>query len=356
MDIITAIINELMAAFFSLFNTVLQCAISFEWSTMAFPFLDPAINFPQMLTGSGAIPPLGWIPSSYLSNNLEANTYAVYSQNLMDLSVNLNIIFLNYIVVPILSIAIILGALEYLLKFQIFKKEEIGQILPKLFLGIVLAYSSVYFADLIMMVGGSFYSFLYYMDFAPKQIPGGSILPNPNLVGIWKLGIWPVLNTQWYQFLQSNGLLVFLFNLALFSLIFVLIVILIIRIVWIFVTVTLLPIASLLLIFRQTEKFGKKIWVTFIERTFEIFLIGIPLIFLNYLSDPVFSMGILIVAIAMPSFIGEIGKALGNPNSSYIAGQGINTVASNNVLSEIFSPEQAVNEEKIYDLVGTLAT
>ncbi|MGC8693226.1 MAG: hypothetical protein ACP5RY_03040 [Thermoplasmata archaeon] len=352
---ISTIISEIMMALFLLYNGALKTALTFEWSTMAFPFLNPSVNFPQLLTGTGAIPPLGWVPSAFLSNNLEANSYAMYSQNLMDIAVNLNIIFLDYIVVPIMSIIIILGALEYLLKFQIYKKEDLGQILPKMFLGIVLAYSSVYFADLIMMVSGAFYKFLYYIDFTPSQIPGGSILLHPNLVGIWNLGGWPILNTQWYQFLQDNGLVIFLFNLALFALIFTLVVVLIIRIIWILVTITLLPIASLLLIFKHTENFGKKVWITFLERTFEIFLIGIPLIFLNYLSDPVFSLGILVVAISMPSFIGTVGKALGNPNSGYVVARGINTIVSNDAISGFVSPENSGDSGKIFDLVGTLA-
>lgn len=355
MDIISIIVNEIMMAIYFIYNNALVGAITFEWGTITFPFLNPAVNFPQLLTGSGAIPPLGWVPSLFLSSNLEANSYAIYSQNLMDIAVNLNIIFLDYIVVPIMSIVIILGALEYLLKFQIYKKEDIGLILPKMFLGIVLAYSSVYFADLIMMVSDAFYKFLYYMDFAPTQIPGGSILLHPNLVGIWNLGGWPFLNTQWYQFLQDNGLVIFLFNLALFALIFILVVVLIIRIVWILVTITLLPIASLLLIFKPTENFGKKVWITFLERTFEIFLIGIPLIFLNYLSDPVFSLGILVVAISMPSFIGTVGKALGNPNSGYVVARGINTIVENDAIPGLFSPENSGDSSKIFDLVGTLA-
>ena len=355
MNIITVIINEVLAAIYLIFNVALMGAITFEWGTITFPFLTPSIDFPQILTDSGTIPPLGWLPAGFLANNLQANTYATYSQYLMDIAVNLNVIFLNYIVLPILSIVIILGALEYLLKFQIYKKEEIGHILPKMFLGVVLAYGSIYFAYLILMIGDAFYKFLYYMDFAPSQIPGGSILSHPDLVGLWNLGDWPILNSQWYQLLQGNGLLIFLFNLALFSLIFVLVAVLIIRIIWILVTIALLPIASLLLIFKATENFGKKVWIAFLERTFEIFLIGIPLIFLNYLSDPVFSIGILVVAISMPSFVGSVGKALGNPSGSYVIEGGINTVVSNNAIADIFSPEDIGDSSKLFDLVGTLA-
>ncbi|MEM3252364.1 MAG: hypothetical protein QXM94_01635, partial [Thermoplasmata archaeon] len=92
MDIISIIVNEIMMALYSMYNVALKGALTFEWSTITFPFLNPSVNFPQLLTGTGAIPALGWVPSAFLSNNLEANIYAIYSQNLMDVAVNLNII------------------------------------------------------------------------------------------------------------------------------------------------------------------------------------------------------------------------------------------------------------------------
>ncbi|MEM2489401.1 MAG: hypothetical protein QXV56_05895, partial [Thermoplasmata archaeon] len=260
-------------------------------------------SFPFPLN-NGNIPSLKpiWIPSNFSPG------YQTFSQIGMDFSVNISVIILNYIVVPLFSIFLILSAFSYIVKHNFFGIEKFREYIPRIFAGIILSYSSIYIADIIFYIGRTFYSFIY----SGLNIQWSGI-PSPYQ-GLISLQYWP-----WNYFVNfsfsiyaSNGFLEFLILIALLSSMLIFTLILVTRLIWIYFLIIILPIGSLLLILPKTENLGKNIWLSFIDKTFEIFFIGLVLLFLGLIQDPIFWTSIFIVASLVPRFMSISGKITTN--------------------------------------------
>jgi hypothetical protein len=319
-QIINAVLTQLL---FSL-NLLLISGIGILWQFFIFPFLNPNFSFPYPLK-NGDIPSLKpvWIPGNFLPG------YQTYAQIGMDFSVNISVIFLNYIVAPFFSIFLIVAAFTYLFKHTFFGIERFRDYIPRIFLGIVLAYLSIFIVDAFFYISRTIYFFIY---------SGLNIVWNGNpspYQGISSLQYWP-----WNYFLNfnlstygTNGLLEFIILLGLLSSMLIFTILLVMRIVWIYFLIIILPLASLFLMLPQTENLGKSIWLSFIDKTFEIVFMGIVILFLGFIMDPLFWTAIFLVASFVPRFMAISPRVTG-------------TVSIRNYLPRILIGEKIVDASK----------
>lgn len=296
------IVNAVITQIFLSLNLLLISGIGVLWQFFIFPFLNPNFAFPYPLN-NGNIPSLKplYVPSTFSPG------YQTYAQIGMDFSVNISVIILNYIVVPFFSIFLIISAISYLINHTFFGIERFREYIPRIFAGIVLAYSSIFIVDAVFYIARIIYSFIYS---GFNLVWSG--FPSPYQ-GIISLQYWP-----WNYFLNfnlsvygTNGLLEFLILLGLFSSMIVFTIILVMRIIWIYFFIVVLPIGSLFLMIPRTENLGKSIWLTFIDKSFEIFFMGIVLLFLGFIMDPLFWIAIFLVASFVPRFMAVSPKITG---------------------------------------------
>jgi len=151
------------------------------------------------------------------------------------------------------------------------------------------------------------------VNFNGTQLYGIDKLQNSPLPNV---DIWFATNFSY----QSLATFIFLFILVTTMISFL--IMLVVRLIWIFTSVILLPIASILYPFKYFEDIGKKLWVNFIEKGFDLFLMAIPLLFLPWIVatgnyDPeamaLILIAVLTVSMGLPYFISKVG-APGYPN------------------------------------------
>ncbi len=292
---IVDIVNAFFTQMFLLLNSLLISAVGILWGLFIYPFLDPNFSFPHVLD-NGMIPSTNpmWIP-----NGLNPG-YETYAQIGMDVSVNLNVTILNFIVAPFFSIFLIISAISYLFDhFTKFRKVNIEEYLPRIFFGIVLAYLSLFLSDGIMDFSRILYNFLYS---GLNIVWNGQ--PSP-FHGIESLNMWPWNYFQNFNsnYFGTNGLLEFFILLALVSVMLLFTIALVMRIVWIYFLIIFLPVGSLFLMHPRTERIGKKIWISLIDRSMELFFMSPVLILLAFIEDPLFWISIFAVALLVPRFV-----------------------------------------------------
>lgn len=294
MSFITYAVNEAITAFFLFFNATLIIVITLLWETSIFQFLDPNVQFPSVLE-NGHLPSLNpiWLPVGHEFG------YAGMAQIGMDVSVNMSAVILNYIVAPFFSIMIIISGLSYLIGHTFYKNEKFSQYIPRIFISVILAYFSIFISAMIMEIGKAIYTFFYsglYIQWS------GS--PNP-VRGLESLQLWPFnyFTSNLFLTYTSNGFLEFLVLTTLFTALFVFFIVIVIRLIWIYFLIMTLPVASLFLMHPRTEVVGKRLWLSFIDRVFEICFMA-PVLLLNiFIPDPIFWAAIFTVAMLIPGLV-----------------------------------------------------
>ncbi len=297
------IVNGVLTQLFLSLNILLISAVGMLWEFFIFQFLNPNFSFPYPLN-NGNLPSLKpiWIPSTFSPG------YQTYAQIGMDFSVNISVIILNYVVVPLFSIFLILSAFSYIINHNFFGIGRFREYVPRIFVGIILSYASLFIVDIVFYIGRTFYTFVY----SGLNI-NWSGFPTPYQ-GVVSLQYWP-----WNYFANfnlsnyaSNGFLEFLILISLISSMLIFTIILVIRLVWIYFIIIILPMASLMLVLPRTETLGKMIWLSFIDKTFEIFFMALIILFLGLIMDPIFWTSIFVVASLVPRFVSLSGKFTGN--------------------------------------------
>ncbi len=302
---IVDIVNIVLTLIFQELNTLLIEAVGIIWGLFIYPFLDPNFSFPHVLN-NGKIPSTNpmWIPPGISLG------YQTYAQIGMDVSVNLNVIILNYIVAPFFSIFLIISAISYIYDhFTKFRKVNIEEYLPRIFFGIILAYLSLFLSDGIMDVSRVFYTFLYS---GLNIVWNGQ--PSP-FHGIESLYMWPwnYFTNFNLNYFENNGLLEFLVLLALISVMIFSTIVLVIRLVWIYFFIIFLPVGSLFIMHPKTEMIGKKIWISLIDRSIELFFMSPVLMLLAFIQDPLFWIAIFAVSLLIPRFVSFAHMESGYP-------------------------------------------
>ncbi len=289
------IVNVVLTQMFLLLNSLLIAAVGIIWGVFIYPFLDPNFSFPHVLN-NGKIPSTNpmWIPAGISLG------YQTYAQIGMDVSVNLNVLILNFIVAPFFSIFLIISAISYIFDhFTKFRRMNVEEYLPRIFLGIILAYLSLFLSDGIMDISRVFYTFLYS---GLNIVWNGQ--PSP-FHGIESLNMWPWnyfqnFNVSYYA---TNGLLEFLVLLTLLTVMIFFTIVLVMRLIWIYFLIIFLPIGSLFIMHPKTERVGKRIWISLIDRSMELFFMSPVLMFLAFIQDPLFWISIFAVSLLIPRFV-----------------------------------------------------
>lgn len=302
---IQQIVNSVLGAFFTAFNDILIAAATFIWKYLIFQFLNPAVSFPSVLN-NGKIPSLNpvWITGN-------AYGYGMVAQIGMDFSVNISVIVLNFIVAPFFSIMLILAGLSYLFKHTFQINEKLSEYIPRIFLSVILAYFSIYIADITMQFGNVIYSFFYS---GLHIVWNGS--PSP-VIGLKNLSDWPWNYFQNFNIMiySTNGFIEFLVLSTLIGVMFIFLIVLVMRIIWIYFFIIILPIGSLFLMHPKTELVGKRIWMSFIDRVFEICFMAPLLLLLIFIQDPLFWSGIFAVSLMVPYVVSFSLSKMGYPRT-----------------------------------------
>ena len=297
------LISSILSSSLILVNSILIAALGLVWSSFTFPLLNPDVAFPQILV-NGQIPSLN--PLYY---NQSSSIYIQYSQIGMDFAVNMNYLILNYIISPAISIFIIISAFYYLWKKHFFMEEKRGFPI-NIFIGILLAYFSLIVSDLLFYLLRIIYTYFY----CGLDIPwSGNPSPYP---GISALEQWPFnffLNNGIFQIIQENNLLELILLLTLFSVILAFTIVLVMRIVWIYFFIIFLPLFSIFLTFQGTYEIGKKMWLTFIDRSMEIIFMAPLLMLMGVIQDPLFWISIIIVSMIVPYVVTFSMSRMGYP-------------------------------------------
>jgi len=308
---INQIVGVVIGALFSLLNALLYGVSTMIWG-YAFGFLNPKNAFPTFPFTN--IPP----PHNfYIANPTTPDFSTVTVQGFATVSANWALYFIDYLVIPILSIMIVIYGILYAFDVLRGKGESIFDSLPKIVFGIVLAFTSIMLASLLMEFGQALYSILWYgVSFNGTTLRGlnqlqQSPLPNVSLALVFNI--------------SSQSLAVFIFLFILITILISFILMLAVRLIWIFTSVILLPIASILYPFKYFEDIGKKLWINFIEKGFDLFLMAIPLLFLPWIigsanlgtfgssSGPdaemtiIILIAILTVSMGLPYFLSRVG-------------------------------------------------
>lgn len=303
---INQIVNAIISLFFIEINIILIAAIGILWEFFIYQFLSPDISFPYVLE-NGHLPNLNniWIPVS------TGYGYGAVAQTGMDFSVNLNVIILNYIVAPIFSIMLILAGMSYLLRHTFKRTENIIEYVPRIFFSVILAYFSIYIADIAMEFGKTIYTFFY----SGLNITWSGY-PSP-VIGLENLAYWP-----WNYFINisateytTNGFIEFLVLVTLVTVMFLFLIIIVMRVVWIYFFIIILPVGSLFLMHPKTEIVGKRIWLSFIDRIFEICYMAPLLLLLIFIQDPLFWIAIFVVSMLVPYVVSFSLSKMGYPRT-----------------------------------------
>ncbi|MGC8992499.1 MAG: hypothetical protein ACP5JT_01180 [Thermoplasmata archaeon] len=296
-------INLILFDFLSTINSALIFGLAIIWASFTFPLLNPNFAFPQILI-NGQIPPLNPL---YYKN--ESSIYPIFSQIGMDFAVNINYLILNYIVSPSISIFIIFSGFYYLWKKQ-FIFHERNDYLFNIVLGIILAYFSLIISDLLFSLLRAIYIYFY----SGMQI-NWSGTPNPYQ-GISDLELWPFnyfLNNYIYFAYTENNLLELLILLTLFTVVLAFTIVLVMRIVWIYFFIMFLPLFSIFLTFNGTYEIGKRMWLTFIDRSIEIIFMAPLIMLMGIIQDPLFWIAILLVSMLIPYVVTFSMSRMGYP-------------------------------------------
>ncbi|MDP8011805.1 MAG: hypothetical protein ACP5F1_00560 [Thermoplasmata archaeon] len=300
------LLSLIISLLYLIYNSILILAIGFLWNLFIYPFLNPNVLFPSVLE-NGHIPslnPIWYPPNSGIG-------YALLTQEGMDASVYLSTVILNYIVAPFFSIFLILSGLSYLFKHSFGYGERLRNYIPKIFISVILAYFSIYIADVVMIFGKTIYTFFYsglHIVWSGKPSP---------VNGLISLAYWPwnYFSSPAFLIFSENSLLEFMVLVTLITIIFIFLIILVMRIVWIYFLIMFLPLASLLLMHPKTEMVGKRLWISFIDRVFEICFMAPLLILLIFVQDPLIWAGIFAVASVVPSIVSFSLANMGYPRS-----------------------------------------
>ncbi|MGC8663290.1 MAG: hypothetical protein ACP5SF_05090 [Thermoplasmata archaeon] len=229
----------------------------------------------------------------------------------MDVSVNLSTLILNYIVAPFFSILLILAGLSYLFKHTFQTGERLREYVPRIFFSVILAYFSVYIADIVILFAKTVYSFFY----SGLNIVWNGI-PSP-VQGLVDLSYWPwnYFTSPSFSVFSENGFIEFLVLITLITAIFIFLMVIVMRLVWIYFFIIILPLGSLFLMHPKTELIGKRIWLSFIDRVFEICFMAPLLLLLIFVEDPLIWAGIFLVASLVPSVVSFSLSNMGYPRS-----------------------------------------
>jgi hypothetical protein len=322
-DVGNAIVNIVMAGFWallSLLNSLLLGMVTIIWQ-YAFGLMKPDNAFPTFPYTN--VPPPNQF---YVGSPVNGDFTSVTIQNFATVSANWALFFIDDLVIPILSIMIVIYGILYAFDVLRGKGESIFDSLPKIVFGIVLAFTSIMLASLLMEFGQALYNILWTgVNFNGTYLRGlnqlqESPLPNVNFGLVIKI--------------SSDSLTIFILLFLLITTLISFLLMLAVRLIWIFTSVILLPIASILYPFKYFEDTGKKLWVNFIEKGFDLFLMAIPLLFLPWITGGSINLGtfgsssganaemtiiiliaILTVSMGLPYFLSRVG-APGYPNPS----------------------------------------
>ncbi|MGC9138695.1 MAG: hypothetical protein ACP5G5_06820 [Thermoplasmata archaeon] len=302
---------------FNLLNEVFFLLVTWIWQYI-FPFLTPTIAFPSIPYTNIPPPHVFGIPSPTDPSFPNAiNSFVL-------VSANWSLYFINNLVIPILGLMIIVYGLVYAFDVIRGRGEALFDTLPKIVFGVILAFTSLMLASLLMEFGRALYGIIYYgVDFNGVHLYGiNSLHDSP----------WPNLSssTVIMQF-GATQVGIFILMFILISMLVAFLIMLAVRLVWIFVSLMLIPIASILYPFQYFEDIGKKIWINFIEKGFDMFLMGLPLLLLPWIkgfefgqtpnsvdfeATAIFTIAILAVAMGLPYFLSKVGAPVyPNPGS-----------------------------------------
>ncbi|MGB9774478.1 MAG: hypothetical protein ACPL4I_10735 [Bacteroidota bacterium] len=311
---------------FNLLNEVFFILVTWIWQYI-FPFLTPTIAFPSIPYTNIPPPHVFGIPSPTdpsFSNAI--NSFVL-------VSANWSLYFINNLVIPILGLMIIVYGLVYAFDVIRGRGETLFDTLPKIVFGVILAFTSLMLASLLMEFGRALYGIIYYgVDFNGVHLYGiNSLRDSP----------WPNLSTGTVimQF-GATQVGIFILMFILISILVAFLIMLAVRLVWIFVSLMLIPIASILYPFQYFEDIGKKIWINFIEKGFDMFLMGLPLLLLPWIkgfefgqapnsvdfeATAIFTIAILAVSMGLPYFLSKVGAPV-YPNPAKLL-QNVGTTA-----------------------------
>lgn len=297
----------------SLLDGLLWGIVNMMWAYV-FNFLRPENAFPTVPYTNIGPPQMTPISDSAL--NLTISNFVL-------IAANWAMYFLSFMVIPLLGILIVIYGMVYMFDVLRGKGESIFETFPKIIFGLILSFLTLMVVSMYMDIGRSIYDVIFYgVNYNGVYLKGIVELkdsPIPGLTG-------QILNGGLFTGPSAVEWFVFLF--VLISLLITFLVTIVTRLIWIIVSIMVLPFASILYPFRYVEEYGKKLWINFLEKGFDIFLIGLPLLLLPWVADknndPGTAVLILIaifsVAMALPHLVSKVGTP-GYPNPSHVVSQ-----------------------------------